>query len=136
MLAPLPDIASVPRPAIDPTKRTVIVVLGADVTEITDMLGPYEIFARAHAFNVVTAAPSRNPTLLTGGLEIVPHFTFDEIDRALAGQASPLLVVPNIPTLGAPQTAPVIDWLRRRAELLVDPQELCARRPMLRKLWP
>lgn len=26
-------------------------------------------------------------------------------------------------------------WLRRRVELLVDPQELCARRPLLQELW-
>ncbi|CAN5456787.1 hypothetical protein BH09PLA1_BH09PLA1_14790 [soil metagenome] len=26
-------------------------------------------------------------------------------------------------------------WLRRRVELLVDPQELCVRRPILRELW-
>ncbi|HEY4972959.1 MAG TPA: hypothetical protein VII41_05080 [Steroidobacteraceae bacterium] len=27
------------------------------------------------------------------------------------------------------------DWLRRRAELLSDPQQLCADRPMLREVW-
>jgi hypothetical protein len=26
-------------------------------------------------------------------------------------------------------------WLRRRVELLVDPQELCVRRPILKELW-
>jgi len=26
-------------------------------------------------------------------------------------------------------------WLRRRVELLVDPQELCVRRPVLQPLW-
>jgi hypothetical protein len=27
------------------------------------------------------------------------------------------------------------DWLRRRVELLIDPQQLCAHRPMLNELW-
>jgi hypothetical protein len=27
------------------------------------------------------------------------------------------------------------DWLRRRVELLIDVQHLCADRPMLKELW-
>jgi hypothetical protein len=64
-----------PRPAIDPAKPTVVVLLGSDLTEITDALGPYEMFARAGTYNVVTAAAVRQPSLLTGGLRILPHYT-------------------------------------------------------------
>src|SRR5687768_2581755 len=89
-------VAMDPRPAIDRARPTVVVVLGADLTEITDALGPYEMFARAGLYNVVTAAPSRQPTLLTGGIHILPHYSLAELDDTL-GRAADIVVVPNLP---------------------------------------
>ena len=65
-------------PRHEPAKPTVAVILGADLTEITDVLGPYEMFSRAGAFNVYAVAPERRPTLLSstllpGGLRILPR---------------------------------------------------------------
>src|SRR5262245_66512855 len=57
-----------PRPVLDPHRPTVVVLLGADLTEVTDALGPYEMFARVGTFNVVTPAATRPPTLQPGGL--------------------------------------------------------------------
>lgn len=59
-LLPPADAAllAAPRPEIDPSRPTVVVLLGADLTEVTDMLGPYEMFSRVGGLNVVTAAPS------------------------------------------------------------------------------
>jgi putative intracellular protease/amidase len=108
------EIATVPRPMIDRTKPTVVVLLGADLTEITDALGPYEMFARAGRYNVVTAAPSRQPTLLTGGIHILPHYSLAELDDTL-GRAADIVVVPNLPNADAPMNRPVIDWIRRQA---------------------
>ena len=107
-------VATVPRPVIDRTKPTVVVLLGADLTEITDALGPYEMFARAGRYNVVTAAPSRQPTLLTGGIHILPHYSLAELDDTL-GRAADIVVVPNLPNADAPMNRPVIDWIRRQA---------------------
>jgi putative intracellular protease/amidase len=109
------ETVDAPRPALDPARRTVVVVLGADITEITDALGPYEMFARAGGFNVVTAAPSRAPTLLTGGLQLVPHFSFTELDERLAGRPADIVVVPNIPNIAATHNAPVVAWLQRQS---------------------
>lgn len=106
--------ANAPRPAIELSKPTVVVLLGADLTEITDALGPYEMFARAHRFNVVTAAPERQPTLLTGGLRILPHYTLAEIDSVLGGPAA-VVVVPNIPNADEALNRPVIDWIRAQS---------------------
>jgi AraC family transcriptional regulator, transcriptional activator FtrA len=108
-------VIDAPRPELDPSRRTVVVVLGADLTEITDALGPYEMFARAGAFNVVTAAPSRTPTLLTGGLRVVPHYTFEEIDARLDGGVADVVLVPNIPNIASTGNAPVLAWLKRQA---------------------
>lgn len=107
-------IARIPRPAIDPTKPTVVVLLGADLTEITDALGPYEMFARAGKYNVVTAAPRRQPTLLTGGIRILPHYSLAELDETL-GRVSDVVVIPNLPNADAPMNRAVIDWIRRQA---------------------
>jgi putative intracellular protease/amidase len=104
-----------PRPVLDPNRPTVVVLLGADLTEITDALGPYEMFARVGAFNVVTAAPTRTPTLLTGGLRVVPHYSFAELDEHLGSRAAEVVVVPNIPNIAAPYNAPVVTWLQRQA---------------------
>ena len=104
-----------PRPALDPHRPTVVVLLGADLTEITDTLGPYEMFARVGTFNVVTAALTRTPTLLTGGLRIVPHYSFAELDEHLGSRAADVVVVPNIPNIAAPYNAPVVTWLQRQA---------------------
>ena len=70
-LPPAIDVVA-PRPGLDPHRPIVVVLLGADLTEITDV-GPYEMFARVGTFDVVTTAPTRTPTLLTGGLRVVPH---------------------------------------------------------------
>src|SRR5688572_25457041 len=118
-VAPLPSIdaasaARIARPELDPTKLTVAVVLGSDLTEITDALAPYEMFARTGKFNVVMAAAARQPTLLTGGLQILPHYSFAELDAGLGG-APAVVVVPNLPNAASSANRPVIDWLRRQA---------------------
>ena len=56
---PLAGTSRPAAPSHDPAKPTVVVLLGADVTEITDALGPYEIFSRAGRYNVYTVAPER-----------------------------------------------------------------------------
>ena len=108
------EIAAIPRPAIDSSKATVVVLLGADLTEITDALGPYEMFSRAGRFNVVTAAPERQPSLLTGGLTILPHYSLAEIDSMLPGGTG-IVVVPNLPNADQAMNRPTIDWIRAQA---------------------
>jgi AraC family transcriptional regulator, transcriptional activator FtrA len=102
-------------PVHDPGKRTVVVLLGADVTEMTDALGPYEMFARAGVFNVYAAAPERQPTLLSGGLQILPHHGLAELDAVLGGQPPAIVVVPQIPNIASAPNRPLVDWMRRQA---------------------
>ena len=109
------SIAAAPRPTLDPTKPTVVVLLGADLTEITDAVAPYEMFARAGRFNVVTAAPERQPTLLSGGLRILPHYSLAEIDSALGRRSPAIVLVPNIPNIAQEQNRPLVTWLQRQA---------------------
>lgn len=108
--------AKISRPPVDTAKPTVVVLLGADLTEITDALGPYEMFARAGAYNVVTAAPERQPALLTGGVKILPHYALSEIDSMLP-RGSFIVVVPNLPNAAEPQNRPTIEWITAQAKL-------------------
>lgn len=114
-LPPQPDDSVVAARPHDPAKPTVAVVLGADLTEITDTLGPYEMFSRAGAFNVYTVAPERLPALLTGGLRILPHYALAELDARLAGAPPAIVVVPNIPNIAGAQNRPLVDWMKRQA---------------------
>lgn len=115
-IAALPAPASLPpSPAHDPSKPTVAVLLGADVTEITDALGPYEIFARARRYNVYLVAPERRPSLLTGGLGILPHLSLAELDERLGGKPAAVVVAPNIPNVKRAENRPLLAWIRRQA---------------------
>jgi AraC family transcriptional activator FtrA len=119
---PLPhgsNLQAVPRH--DPARLTVAVILGADLTEITDALGPYEMFSRAGAFNVYTVAPERRPTLLSptllaGGLRILPHYSLAELDALLGGKSPAIVVVPNIPNIAGVENKPLVEWMQRQAK--------------------
>lgn len=102
-------------PPYDPTKPTVAIILGADLTEITDALGPYEMFSRAGAFNVYTVAPERRPTLLSGGLRILPHHSLAELEARLGGAPPAIVVVPNIPNIAKVENKPLVEWMKRQA---------------------
>jgi len=102
-------------PAHDPAKPTVAIILGADLTEITDALDPYEMFSRAGAFNVYTVAPERRPTLLSGGLRILPHYSLAELDARLGGVPPAIVVVPNIPNIAGVENKPLVEWMKRQA---------------------
>jgi transcriptional regulator GlxA family with amidase domain len=106
----VPAVAQMPH---DPGKPTAVVVVGALGAEVSDVLAPYEILAATNRFNVYIVGPERTPVPLTGGLDLVPDLTFD----ALATRAAPdLVVVPALPDVGEPTTAPVTEWLRAQAD--------------------
>ena len=117
--APLVAASQAPAPRAephDPRKPTVAIVLGADVTEITDMVGPYEMFARADRYNVYAVAPTAASTTLTGGLRVRPHYSFEELDGLLEGAPPAIVVAPNVPNISSPENRPVVDWVRRSAD--------------------
>ncbi|WP_214402027.1 DJ-1/PfpI family protein [Pseudonocardia lacus] len=105
---PVPAAAPI---AHDPAKPTAVVVVGERGAIVSDVLAPYEVLASTGRFNVYTVAPRRAPVPLTGGLDLVPDLTFDELAARLGGAAD-LVVVPALPDVGEPSTAPVTDWLR------------------------
>lgn len=112
---PAVDTSGVAARPHDPAKATIAIVAGADITEITDLLGPHEVFSRAGLYNVYVVAPTRASTALTGGLRIRPHYSLGELDTLLGGRAPQVIVAPNLPHVAAPANRPVVDWVRRGA---------------------
>lgn len=102
-------------PAHDPGKPTAVVLLGNQGAEVTDVLAPYEVLTASGAFNVYAVAPERDVVTLSGGLDIVPHLSFAELDRRLGGGEPDVVVVPAMPDVGSAAHQPVAEWLRKHA---------------------
>ena len=107
-------------PTHDPSKLTAVVVAGLHGTEIIDFLPPYEILAASGAFNVYAVAAERRVLPFStalhvlSGLDFVPHYSFDEYDRAI-GAAPDLIVVPALRGYDPTRDAAVLTWLQRQA---------------------
>ncbi|MFT4416177.1 DJ-1/PfpI family protein [Fredinandcohnia humi] len=108
---PVPPIKELRKPHYDSTKPTVAVLLGNGITEAFDFLGPYEAFAMTNSYNVFAVAPDNNVKSFTGGLDIVPHFSFQELEELL-GKSPDIIVVPNIRIDNEKSYLPVRKWIQ------------------------
>ncbi|WP_290058069.1 DJ-1/PfpI family protein [Amycolatopsis solani] len=108
----LPAAAPVPH---DPAKPTAVIVVGDRGAVVSDALAPYEILAATGRFNVYTVTPHREPKPLTGGLDLVPDFGFDDLAARLGPKAPDLVVVPALPDVGEPSSDVVTAWLRAQS---------------------
>ena len=118
MTAPAPaalvsSAVPMPPPVHDPHKPTVAVLLGNTLSEPTDVLGPYAMFAESGEYNVYTVAASRTVRTLTGGLDLVPHLSFEELATRLHSDPD-IVVVPQIVDIRSSINAPVVAWVRRQ----------------------
>ena len=109
------SVVPLPAPNHDARKPTVAVLLGNTFSEPTDVLGPYAMFAESGEYNVYTVAASRTVRTLTGGLDLVPHLSFDELAARLHGDPD-IVVVPQIVDIRASINAPVVAWVGRQGQ--------------------
>ncbi|MFD0716304.1 DJ-1/PfpI family protein [Paenibacillus sp. GCM10027626] len=109
-----PSLTDVKVPKYDANKPTVAVLLANEVTEVFDFLVPYEMFAMTEAYNIYGVAPDREIKSLTGGLDVVPHYSFDEMD-AMLGKSPDIIVIPFMPILDEKKYAPVREWIRKHS---------------------
>jgi len=109
-----PALTNVQVPSYDAGKPTVAVLLANEVTEVFDFLVPYEMFAMTAAYNVYGVAPDHQIKSLTGGLDVIPHYSFDELDTML-GKSPDIIVIPFMPILDEAKYAPVREWIRKHA---------------------
>jgi transcriptional regulator GlxA family with amidase domain len=50
---------------------------------------------------------------LTGGLDLIPDLTFEQLDQRLLAPPD-VIVVPQLVDAGQPSTAPIVEWLQRQ----------------------
>lgn len=112
-----PSFEGLEIPEYDPNKPTVAVMLGdkTTTTEIFDFLIPYELFAMTEAYNVYAVAPDHKVKSLSGGLEVIPHYTYEELDQLL-GKSPDMIVVPFIPVVDKEAYQPVRKWIQKHAK--------------------
>ncbi|MEV8632335.1 DJ-1/PfpI family protein [Streptosporangium sp. NPDC051023] len=96
-----------------PGQIKVAVVVGASGSVTTDVLGPYEVFARSSRFFVYTVSARREPVPLSGGLRVLPERTLAE---TAAGETAPdVVVVPAVVDPEGEAEAPLRSWIGRQA---------------------
>ena len=103
-------------PTHDPGKPTAVILLGSEGANAADVLAPYEVLASSGAFNLYTVAPQRQPVPLTGGLDLVPDLSLDQLDQRLP-TGPEVIVVPElsqVPSGLPPSIAPIVRWLQRQ----------------------
>jgi putative intracellular protease/amidase len=96
-------------------RLVVAVALGASGSVITDVFGPYEVFARSPAFFVYTVSASRPTAMLSGGLAVVPDYSLDDVDAGLAPEPD-VVVVPAVAAPNGKKEAPLREWVTRRVD--------------------
>ena len=84
-------------------------------TEIFDFLIPYELLAMTEAYNVYAVAPDKEVKSLSGALEVIPHYTYEELDELL-GKSPDMIVVPYIPIVDKESYQPVREYIQKHAE--------------------
>lgn len=108
-------VDAAPRPRHDTNLPTAVIVLASEGANVADVLAPHEVLSVSEKFNVYTAAPERRPVPLTGGLDIVPDFSFDELTQRFPDGVD-VVIVPDVPGAAKPSAAPVRDWMTRQSE--------------------
>lgn len=88
-------------------RKTALLVMGHEGTEVTDLLAPYELLSASGEFDVFTVAASSQPRPITGALAAVPDYTLREAPDA------DLIVIPAV---ADPSEAALTDWLVSRAD--------------------
>jgi transcriptional regulator GlxA family with amidase domain len=109
--APAPATDARSAVTVDPAKPTAVIVLGPQGTNVADSLPPFEVLAATHRFNVLLAATTPGPAPLAGGVDVVPHTTFEQL-ATLVPDGPDVVIVPQLK--GDPaKMKPVLDWLRQ-----------------------
>jgi AraC family transcriptional regulator, transcriptional activator FtrA len=122
---PVPSVLRADIPKYDSKKPTVAVVLGNYTTEDFDFLIPYDLFSRTGAFNVFAVAPDKNVKSLTGGLDVLPHYSFQELDKLL-GKGPDIMVVPNMIGGDEKKYKHVLEWIKENSSKADTILTICA----------
>jgi AraC family transcriptional regulator, transcriptional activator FtrA len=112
---PIPSLQGVEKPKYNPNKPTVAVLLGNETTEGSDFMIPYELFSRTGAFNVYAVASDNQVKSLTGGLDVIPHYSFKEMDKLL-GKSPDIIAIPFMTMGDEKKFQPVREWIQKHSK--------------------
>ncbi|CAG7638424.1 hypothetical protein PAESOLCIP111_03939 [Paenibacillus solanacearum] len=124
----VPSLEYVEKPKHDPAKPTVAVVLGSENTEGLDFTIPYQLFSMTGAFNVYAVAADNEVKTLTGGLDVVPHYSFRQLD-ALLGKSADIIAIPYLNVTDPAGSEPVRQWILQHQDATL--LSICAGSDML-----
>lgn len=112
---PIPSLQGVKKPEFNPNKPTVAVLLGNETTYGSDFMIPYELFSRTGAYNVYAVASDNEVKTLTGGLDVVPHFSFKEMDQLL-GKSPDIIAIPFMKVSDEKKFDPIRKWIQQHSK--------------------
>lgn len=112
---PVPSLQGIEKAKYEPQKPTVAVILGSETTEGSDFMIPYELFSRTGAYNVFAVAADREVKSLTGGLDVIPHYSFNEMDQLL-GKSPDIIAIPFMTIQDSSKFEPVREWILKHKE--------------------
>ncbi|MDH4618983.1 DJ-1/PfpI family protein [Brevibacillus sp. AY1] len=112
---PVPSLEGIQKPVHDPNKPTVAVLLGNEATESMDFTIPYQLLSMTGAYNVYAVAEDNQVRSLTGGVDIVPHYSFAELD-ALLGKSADIIAIPFMMTQDAQKFEPIREWIQKHKD--------------------
>ncbi|MGW0801407.1 DJ-1/PfpI family protein [Nonomuraea sp. NPDC002799] len=101
----------------DRDKPTIAFLAGDNGTNVADLLGPYEVLMSTGQVNAYVVSPGARLVPMTGGLDLVPDLTFDELSRLMSRQRDSVDAV-VIPALQKPEPAErdsISSWLRSQS---------------------
>ncbi|WJH32658.1 DJ-1/PfpI family protein [Paenibacillus sp. CC-CFT747] len=112
----VPSLQVVDKPPYNPHKPTVAVVLSDSsiTTEDFDFLIPYTLLSMTDAYNVYAVAPDTSVKSLSGGLDVIPHYSYEGLDRLL-NKSPDIIVVPYMPKINSPKYEPTRAWIQKQA---------------------
>jgi transcriptional regulator GlxA family with amidase domain len=95
------------RPETSRSKRLSAVILASQAgTQVTDLLGSYEVLGQSGEFNTQIAGVSLKLSPITGKLGFIPHVTLDQVKQG------DLLVLPAVMD---PANRELVKWVRTHA---------------------
>ncbi|MFC0212253.1 DJ-1/PfpI family protein [Paenibacillus chartarius] len=112
---PVPSLDGLQKPAHHSNKPTIAVLLGNEITEGLDFTIPYQIFSMTGAYNVYAVAEDTNVRSLSGGVDVIPHYSFKELDDLLGGHPE-LIVIPYMSMKDTQTFQPIRDWILKHKD--------------------
>lgn len=64
---------------------------------------------------LIAVASDHNVKRITGGLEVIPHYSFNELDQIL-GKSPDIIVIPHLPSTNKEDNRSVREWLLKHSE--------------------